>query len=129
MDQQRYTEKRAFERLRIRIPVSVYYDGLLIAGRSSCNISAGGMLISTNDLGIPVNGLVEIRLELKQNFGLDDVRLPAVVQWFSVLYLAVSFEMQEKDIEALIRSLIKLAAASEFPDDRFPNGRGSHRGR
>ena len=126
MDQQLINEKRAFERLQKRIPVSIYYDGLLIAERSTCNISAGGMLIKTNDLGVPVNGLVEVWLNLKKDFGLNDVRLPAVVQWFSHQHLAVSFEMQENDIDALIRTLMKLPAVQDhLADDAFAKGPGT----
>ena len=99
-------EKRLYTRVTSNIAVSIYYNKSLIATCRATNIGVGGILLESNDLGLSVNSLVNIRFEVGENQYLCNKFIPAIVNRIEGNTLALSFEMLDKGTEQIIQQEI-----------------------
>jgi len=99
-------EARLYTRIDHKIPVAIFYNGQLIGQRFSSNIGVGGILINTDDLGLPVNALVEIELIVPDDFMQSRIRIPGVVNRVGKADIAIEFERLDKAAEAIIKNAL-----------------------
>ena len=111
-------ERRLYTRVNRIIPISIFYDLRLIAFRQTVNISVGGILINTEDLGLVDGMLVEVELDINNSVGMSNVRIPAVVNWSSENRLALAFELLDKKMEPIVRLPLHL---QEFENTTVKN--------
>lgn len=97
-------EKRLYTRTLTDVSVFIYYTHKLIAKRQAINISVGGALIQSDDLGLPVNSLIDLMFEVDIDHPLKDFLFPVVVKRITDENFAVSFEVLDKATEALIHA-------------------------
>ena len=95
-------ERRLYTRTPINLRVLIYYNDKLIGKKRTINISVGGALIESEDLGLPINSLAEIEFEVDENHPLKEIRLPVVVKRVTSNNIAISFEVLDKATEQLI---------------------------
>lgn len=98
-------ESRLFTRVKYDKPVSIYYNGNLIGTRNAGNISVGGVLVITEDLGLSAYALVEIELVTKNKLSHPMLRIPGIVNRVNDSELAIEFEVLEKETEVLIKNV------------------------
>ena len=96
-------ENRLYTRVQGNLSVFVYYNDRLISTCPCIDISIGGIKLETEDLGLSVNSLVEIRFDVDDTYQLNDVILPAIVKRISQGQIALAFEMLEKATEQIIQ--------------------------
>lgn len=101
-----YRESRLYTRVAHDIPVAIYYNGQLIGRRISRNISVGGILIRTEDLGLSAYALVEIELEVPEKLKQSTLRIPGVVNRINHEEIAISFEALDKGTELVIKKYV-----------------------
>jgi hypothetical protein len=90
----------------------IIYNNQLIAKRVSKNISVGGILIITEDLGLPAYALVEIELNIPEDVTYGTLRIPGVVNRVNSGEIAIAFETLDKGAEIIIKKLLRSRAAS-----------------
>jgi len=59
-------------------------------------------LLETEDLGLSVNSLIEIKFDVNDTYQLHNVMLPAIVKRIEKGKMALAFEMLEKATEQII---------------------------
>lgn len=101
-NQNPFVERRLYTRVVNRVPVTIFYDGSQVAQRRLVNLSVGGLLIETEDLGLYLHSLIAVRFDVEELYHPRDLSLPAIVRWFNERYLAASFEQLEKGTEEII---------------------------
>lgn len=99
-----FSEARLYTRVTQDAPVSIYYNGQLIGKRYLRNISMGGILIKTEDLGLSAYSLVEVELSTPEDSSLTTLRIPGVVNRINATEIAIEFENLEKGIEQIIKN-------------------------
>ena len=97
-------ESRLFTRVNYNKPISIYYNGNLIGKRNAGNISVGGILIQTEDLGLSAYALVEIELVAPTKFSQTTLRIPGVVNRVNDSEIAIEFETLAKETEVIIKN-------------------------
>lgn len=108
MSEQHNKESRLYTRVTYNVLVSIFYNGQLIGKRIARNISVGGVLVETDDLGLPLNSLVEIEITAPNNTSLSVVRTPGVVNRAGRECIAIEFERLDKDVEDIIKKYLAL---------------------
>ena len=103
-----YRESRLYTRVNNDIPVVIYYNGQLICKRLSKNISVGGILIKTEDLGLPAYALVDVELKVPGESTPSVIRIPGVVNRVNHEELAITFEALDKGAELVIKKYVML---------------------
>lgn len=98
-------EKRLDARVNQLISVDIYYNGQFIATKQSKNLSIGGMLIETEDLGLSIYSLIELEIEIPKPEPIV-VRIPAIVKRISDSSIAVTFESIEPINNPLLKELL-----------------------
>ena len=98
-------DRRLYTRSWCQVPVTIYYNDACLAKCHTLNLGMGGMLIVTNEIGLPENSLIEISFEVDNFHCLFGVRIPAVVLRYDDRFIAVSFETLEKGTEVLLSSM------------------------
>lgn len=96
-------ERRLYTRTQTSIGVFIYYNQKLIAHRRTLNISVGGALIESEELGLPINSLIDMMFDVDNDHPLKDILFPVVVKRVSNKSFAVSFEVLDRATEALIQ--------------------------
>jgi len=63
-------------------------------------------VLETEDLGLSINSLIEIKFDVNDSHQLHNVILPAIVKRIEKGKIALAFEMLEKATEQIIRQQI-----------------------
>jgi len=95
-------EKRLYTRIRNRLPVKIYYGDVFLEKSYTINLSVGGLLIKTENIGLTENSLIQIMFDLDSTHCLYRVMIPAVVRRSDPEKIAVAFENLEKGIEEFL---------------------------
>jgi len=61
------------------------------------------MVLESEDLGLSVNSLIDIKFDVDDNYQLYNVTIPAIVKRVGNGKIAVAFEMLEKATEQIIQ--------------------------
>ena len=96
-------EKRLYTRVQSNLSVLVYYNKRLISTCTCKNISIGGMVLESEDLGLSVNSLIDIKFDVDEKYQLYNVIIPAIVKRIGNGQIALAFEMLEKATEQIIQ--------------------------
>ena len=97
-------ERRLYTRIWSEIPVKIYYGNTLLTECTTVNLSVGGLLIRTKDIGLMENSLVQVMFDLYSSHCLYEVKIPAVVLRCENSQIAAAFETLEKGTEELINA-------------------------
>jgi len=97
-------ERRLYTRVSRELPVKIYYGDAFLEKSNTINLSVGGMLIKTRDIGLTENSLIQIVFDMDSAHCLYRIMIPAVVRRSSYDCIAVAFENLEKGIEEFICS-------------------------
>ena len=95
-------ERRLYTRIWCELPIKIYYGDTLLTECKTSNLSVGGLLIRTKDIGLMENSLIQIMFDIYSSHCLHEVKLPVVVLRCEKNQIAVAFETLEKGTEELI---------------------------
>ncbi|WP_455376058.1 PilZ domain-containing protein [Kaarinaea lacus] len=95
-------ERRLYTRVPNELPVKIYYGDVFLEKSNTINLSVGGLLIRTKNIGLTENSLIQIMFDLDISHCLYNIYIPAVVRRSNYDEIAVAFENLEKGIEEFI---------------------------
>lgn len=97
-------ERRLYTRVDSKFPIKIYYGYTLLTKCMTVNLSVGGLLIETKDIGLMENSLVQVMFDMSSDHCLYEIKIPVVVLRCEKNRVAVGFETLEKGIEDLINA-------------------------